>query len=414
MASISSLSLVSAIKNFSHNNSKASPFPFSQVQSAKYRKPNILKMSCSGDQNKRRSEGEVQGRRNVVLGLGGLCGAVALNNNNSLAAFAGPTFPVVLDSAVTTEVKRPEKSRSKKEKEEKEEVVVIDGIEFDGTKGVKFDVIINDPDYKHVEPSDRHFAGSFVSLPQSDRKIVTSLSLGITDLLDDLGADNDDTIFVTLVPRYVSFVSTVNKLSQNNSSASPYPFSQFQSANYRKSKIPRMSCSGDQKNKTSEEEVPGRRNVLLGLGGLCAAVALNTPLATFAAPTPTPAFPVLLDSAVSTVVKRPAKSRSKIQKEEEEEVLVINGIEFDGTKGHRFDVIINDKNYKDVQPINTEFAGSFVSLPQSSRKIVTSLSLGITDLLDDLGADNDDTIFVTLVPRYGRVKISDVKIELLA
>ncbi|RDY02929.1 hypothetical protein CR513_13559, partial [Mucuna pruriens] len=195
MASLCSPSLVSAVNNFSHNNSSAPPFPFSHLESGNYRKPKIGRVWCSGSKKNRRSEGEVTHRRKVLLGLGGLCAAVALNNT-PLAAFAGPTFPLVLDSPVSTTVKRPTKSRSKKE-----EVLVIDGIEFDGTKGVKFDVIINDPDYKNVRPVHTEFAGSFVSLPQSNTKIVTSMSLGITDLLDHLGAAHHDTIVVTLVPR---------------------------------------------------------------------------------------------------------------------------------------------------------------------------------------------------------------------
>ncbi|KAK7246546.1 hypothetical protein RIF29_41415 [Crotalaria pallida] len=130
-------------------------------------------------------------------------------------------------------------------------------------------------------------------------------------------------------------------------------------------------------------------------------------------------FPLVLDSVVSTNVKRPNKSRSKKEKEEKEEVLVIEGIEFDRNKAVKFDVFINDEDDKQIRPDNTEFAGSFVSVPHSHKhknnNITTCLRLGLTDLLEDLEADDDDSVVVTLVPRYGKglVKIRGIKIELV-
>nr|KYP38872.1 hypothetical protein KK1_039853 [Cajanus cajan] len=128
-------------------------------------------------------------------------------------------------------------------------------------------------------------------------------------------------------------------------------------------------------------------------------------------------FPLTLDSKVSTVVKRPKLLRSKKEKEEEEEVLVIDGIEFDRNEAVKFDVFVNDEDDKVIGPSNTEFAGSFVSLPHShvhkNKKIITCLRLGLTDLLEDLEAENDDSIVVTLVPKYGKgpVTIKGIKIE---
>ena len=135
-------------------------------------------------------------------------------------------------------------------------------------------------------------------------------------------------------------------------------------------------------------------------------------------------FPLVLDSVVSTMVKRPNKSRSKKEKEEEEEVLVIEGIEFERNTPVKFDVFINDEDDKQIRPdntpSNTEFAGSFVSVPHShkhkNKDIITCLRLGLTDLLEELEAEDDDSVRVTLVPRYGkgRVKIRGIKIELLS
>jgi polyphenol oxidase len=129
-------------------------------------------------------------------------------------------------------------------------------------------------------------------------------------------------------------------------------------------------------------------------------------------------FPFVLDNVVSAIVKRPKKSRSKKEKEEEEEVLVIEGIEFDKNVGIKFDVFINDEDDKVIRPVNTEFAGSFVNVPHSShkhkKKTNSCLRIGLTDLLEDLGVEDDDSVVVTLVPRYGKglVKITNIKIDL--
>ncbi|GAU42128.1 hypothetical protein TSUD_351020 [Trifolium subterraneum] len=121
-------------------------------------------------------------------------------------------------------------------------------------------------------------------------------------------------------------------------------------------------------------------------------------------------FPIVLDSGVSTIVKRRKKSRSLKQKEDEEEILLIDGIEFDDNIEVKFDVFVNDDDDKVIGPENTEFAGTFVSLlhahnhgnnKKKKKKIVTCLTLGLTDLLEDLKADDDDSIVVTLIPRYG-------------
>ena len=54
------------------------------------------------------------------------------------------------------------------------------------------------------------------------------------------------------------------------------------------------------------------------------------------------------------------------EEEEEgvEEVLVID-VEYDSTDGVRFDVIINDQGDNEIGPQDSEFAGSFVTLPHS-------------------------------------------------
>lgn len=128
-------------------------------------------------------------------------------------------------------------------------------------------------------------------------------------------------------------------------------------------------------------------------------------------------FPIVLDRVISTVVPRPKKSRSKKEKEEEEEVLVVDNIEFERDARVKFDVYINeDEDGMPIGPDNSEFAGSFVNVPHKhkhGKKMKTSLRLGLTDLLEDLGAEDDDSVVVTLVPKFGKglARIGGIKID---
>ncbi|KDP20931.1 hypothetical protein JCGZ_21402 [Jatropha curcas] len=133
--------------------------------------------------------------------------------------------------------------------------------------------------------------------------------------------------------------------------------------------------------------------------------------------TPISSFPLVLEKVTRVLVKRPKKSRSKKEKEEEEEVLLVDGIEFARESAVKFDVYINDEDDStSTKPDKSEFAGSFVSVPHThshGTKMKTCLRLGLTDLLEDLGAEDDDEVLVTLVPRYGigLVKIDAIKVD---
>ncbi|PON64214.1 Polyphenol oxidase [Trema orientale] len=131
-------------------------------------------------------------------------------------------------------------------------------------------------------------------------------------------------------------------------------------------------------------------------------------------------FPITLDKVISLVVSRPKKKRSRKEKEDEEEVLVIDGIEFDRNFPVKFDVYVNDEDENSPSgPDKSEFAGSYVNVPHKNKrgnKTRTCLRLGITDLLEDLDAEDDDNVVVTLVPRVGKglVTVSGIKIEFVA
>ncbi|CAI0421653.1 unnamed protein product [Linum tenue] len=127
------------------------------------------------------------------------------------AAFGGPitspsAFPLVLEKVTTVMVPRPKKGRTAKEKSAASEILVVEGIELEGDKVVQFEVVINDDPDNPSGPSNSEFAGSFLNIPHvhgnnGHNKFVTGLRMDITELLEDIGAENDDQIQVTLVPK---------------------------------------------------------------------------------------------------------------------------------------------------------------------------------------------------------------------
>ncbi|CAN0852908.1 Polyphenol oxidase, chloroplastic [Linum grandiflorum] len=135
----------------------------------------------------------------------------------------------------------------------------------------------------------------------------------------------------------------------------------------------------------------------------------------------TTSFPVTVDGQkVSVKVNRTKKSRSKEEKEVEEEVLVLEGVVIDVEKYVKFDVYLNDED--DVAPAgpgSMKCAGCYVNVPHGRRKgedakSRTNVRFGITDMLDDLDADGDDSVTVSLVPRYGVASVEGIKIEFLS
>ena len=118
------------------------------------------------------------------------------------------------------------------------------------------------------------------------------------------------------------------------------------------------------------------------------------------------------------MVPRPKKGRSKEEKEDEEEVLVVTGIDFDHNVAVKFDVYINDEDEDGTKgPDCSEYAGSFGNVPHSSgnKHGKISLKLAISDLLDDLTGNDDDDIAVTLFPRTrDLITIGGVKIDFIS
>ncbi|XP_058096720.1 polyphenol oxidase, chloroplastic-like [Magnolia sinica] len=128
-----------------------------------------------------------------------------------------------------------------------------------------------------------------------------------------------------------------------------------------------------------------------------------------------------LDSTIRALVQRPKKSRTKSEKEDEVEVLVIDGIEIAHNGPVNFEVYVAvpyGGNF--VGPDLGESAGSFVKLPHShirkkgdAEKKKYSLKLGISSLLEDIDAEGAEKLVVSLVPKDGEVNIGGIHIDLI-
>ncbi|KAI3960554.1 hypothetical protein MKW92_042238 [Papaver armeniacum] len=133
-----------------------------------------------------------------------------------------------------------------------------------------------------------------------------------------------------------------------------------------------------------------------------------------------------LDTTIRVKLHRPRTRRSKIEKEQEEEIIVVYGIDIRKDMYVKFDVYVNAVDETVIGPESREFAGTFVNMMKGVKILLnngdlimkrkTIFQVGITELLEDLEADDDETIWVTLVPRGGtgiNTTIDGVRIEYL-
>lgn len=131
-------------------------------------------------------------------------------------------------------------------------------------------------------------------------------------------------------------------------------------------------------------------------------------------------FPLGLDPILKVKVKRPAVNRTEAEKAKANEVLLINGIKFDGEKFVKFDVFVND-NVEDgtlTTPCDIEYAGGFSQVPHSgmNKMFMTSAArFGLTELLEDTKTEGEEYAVVTLVGRagYDDLTVDEIKIELV-
>ncbi|RWV89571.1 hypothetical protein GW17_00048273 [Ensete ventricosum] len=138
--------------------------------------------------------------------------------------------------------------------------------------------------------------------------------------------------------------------------------------------------------------------------------------------------PQALDASnpLRVIVARSEKNRKKKEKKEKKEkveVLQIKDIKVTTNDTARFDVYIDVPDGDLAGPDYGEFAGSFVRLAHRKKgsrgtdeqgpKKKGKLKLGITPLLEDMGAEAADKLVVTLVLRTGSVTVGEVSIDLL-
>ncbi|KAF8766195.1 hypothetical protein HU200_007701 [Digitaria exilis] len=127
-------------------------------------------------------------------------------------------------------------------------------------------------------------------------------------------------------------------------------------------------------------------------------------------------FPVSLDAAVTVEVRRPPRAqqlRRSLEEKAREEVLVIQGIEADAGDFVRSDVYVNAREYYKVPVGGREMAGTFATLKHPGKEgmvVRTSMRVALSEVLEDLGAQGDESVTVTLVPVRGKVRIGGLKI----
>ncbi|CAL9775154.1 unnamed protein product [Musa acuminata subsp. burmannicoides] len=204
----------------------------------------------------------------------------------------------------------------------------------------------------------------------------------------------------------------------------------------RSRRLPRVSChrgSHDRSEGPRPTLLQRRGLLIVGLGGLCSVAAGPIVLAEPVDSSKLTAMetedellrveefgtqPRRLDPTrpLRVLVARPKKSRTKAEKEQEVEVLQINGIRVDPRSATRFDVYIAAPRGDLAGPGLGEFAGIFLKLPYKREDSVVvrtaSLKLGLTSLLDDMNADDAEKLVVSLVLRAGDVTVGDISIDL--
>ncbi|XXG81495.1 hypothetical protein AAC387_Pa09g2115 [Persea americana] len=124
----------------------------------------------------------------------------------------------------------------------------------------------------------------------------------------------------------------------------------------------------------------------------------------------------LVDAPVRVLVPRPKAGRSQEEKEDENEVIVVDGIEVLDEGPVRFDVFIATPFGNFAGPDYGLPAGSFVKLTHAHKEghkhRKAKLKLGITRLLEDLKAEKAQKLVVTFVSRTGSVNLGGFHVDL--
>ncbi|GJV32605.1 putative domain, di-copper centre, polyphenol oxidase [Tanacetum coccineum] len=133
--------------------------------------------------------------------------------------------------------------------------------------------------------------------------------------------------------------------------------------------------------------------------------------------------PASVEPLLKVRVKRPTKNRSPEEKAKANEILCINGIQFNSNKFVKFDVFVNDKvdiNGTLPTACDPEFAGSFAQVPHSGNQqggmlMPSAARFGLNELLDDTKTEDEEYALVALVARAGceDLTVSGIEIKLV-
>lgn len=120
-----------------------------------------------------------------------------------------------------------------------------------------------------------------------------------------------------------------------------------------------------------------------------------------------------LDGKIKATVKRPKASRSAADKAKAAEVLVVDNIEMVTPDAAAFDVYVSNSKQDKGELVGTysRIRHSHVHGKNGERDTL-KYKLGITGVVERIGADGDENLVVTLVPRTGNMIVGGIHIEL--
>ncbi|KAL1551619.1 catechol oxidase [Salvia divinorum] len=113
-------------------------------------------------------------------------------------------FPVGLKETVRVVVVKLSKGNA-------DDWLVLEDIQTDCTKLVKFDVFVNDEDDEPGEPDRPGYAGTYAQLPHRvySSQIKGALKLGLKELYENIDVGDQESVVVTIVPRINGEVVTI-------------------------------------------------------------------------------------------------------------------------------------------------------------------------------------------------------------
>lgn len=119
-----------------------------------------------------------------------------------------------------------------------------------------------------------------------------------------------------------------------------------------------------------------------------------------------------LDSKIKATVKRPKASRSAADKAQAAEVLVVENIEMVTPDAAAFDVYVSSSKQDKGELVGTYTRIRHTHVLGNGERSKLNYKLGITGVVERIGADKDGDLVVTLVPRTGNMIVGGIHIEL--